>query len=172
MCYFFCCNVFFFLLSQKQKNPKKTPIFLWGGPAPANNGFYQTSGVGTGLLAPADKPGRTPFRVFAMGRRHMFFEGGVPMGQIAPDMAGHPLSLSEDLHDVSSKPDVELLPLQFIGHAVVVIVDIDMVIDVDGSDLPLGVFVGFLYQGQSVGLIEQNKQLAARLLEFAQGSVI
>jgi hypothetical protein len=32
----------------------------------------------------------------------------------------------------AGKPDVEFLPLQFIGHAVIVIVDIDVVVDVDG----------------------------------------
>ena len=89
------------------------------------------------------------------------------MGHITSDMTGHPLSLSQDLHGVSGKPDVELLPSQFIGHAVVVIVDFDMVVDVDGGDLPLSVLVGFLRQGQSVRLIEQYKELAARLFEFS-----
>ena len=102
----------------------------------------------------------------------MFFDRGVLMGQIASDMAGHPLALSEDLHGMGGKPDLEFLALQLMGHAVVVIVDIDVVVDVDGGDLPLGVFVGFLRQGQCVGLIEENKELAARLLELAQRSVI
>lgn len=87
-------------------------------------------------------------------------------------MAGHPLALLEDLHGVGGKPDLELLTLQFMGHAVIVIVDFDVVVDVDGGNLPLGIFVGFVRQWQSMGLIEQDKELAARLLEFAQSSVV
>ncbi len=137
------------------QNPQTRPITLFGMSAAVDDGLNESSRMGTGLVRTADESVGAPFRIFAMGRRHMLFEGGVPMGQIASDMAGHALSLSQDLDGVSGKPDVELLPSQFIGHAVVVIVDIDMIIDVDGGDLPLGVLVGFLHQGQSVGLIEE-----------------
>ncbi len=102
----------------------------------------------------------------------MFFEGGVLMGHIASDMAGHAFALSQGLHGVGGQPNLELFALQFMRHAVVVIVDFDVVVDADGGDLPLGVFVSFLWQWQSVGLIEQNKEFAARLFEFAQRSVI
>ena len=39
-----------------------------------------------------------------------------------------------------------LFALQFMRHAVVVIVDFDVVVDADGGDLPLGVFVSFVCQ--------------------------
>ena len=87
-------------------------------------------------------------------------------------MAGHAFAFSEGLHGVGGQPNLELFALQFMRHAVVVIVDFDVVVDADGGDLPLGVFVSFLWQWQSVGLIEQNKEFAARLFEFAQRSVI
>ena len=144
---------------------------LWVGAA-LDDGLHQSSGVGTGLLRPVDESGGTPFRILLVGGRHMFFEGGVLMGHITSDMAGHAFAFSEGLHGMGGKPDMEFFALQFIRHAVVVIVDFDVVVDVDGGDLPLGVFVSFLRQGQSVGLIEQDKELAARLFEFAKGSVI
>ena len=58
------------------------------------------------------------------------------------------------------------------GHAVVVSVDFDVVVDAAGGNLPLGILVGLVRQGQSIGPIEQNKELTARLLELAQRSVI
>ena len=73
---------------------------------------------------------------------------------------------------MGAKSDLESFAFQFIRHAVVVLVDFDVVIDVDTSELPLGVLVGFVRQGLSVGLIEQRKELAAGLFELAQWPVI
>ena len=72
------------------------------------------------------------------------------MGHIASDLAGHAFAFSEGLHGVGGQPNLELFALQFMRHAVVVIVDFDVVVDADGGDLPLGVFVSFLWQWQSV----------------------
>jgi hypothetical protein len=50
---------------------------------------------------------------------------------------------------------MEFFTLLFIRHAVVVLVDFDVVVDVDGGNLPLGELVGLVGQWQSVGLIEE-----------------
>ena len=76
----------------------------------------------------------------------MFFDRGVLMGNKATDMAGHALAFAKGLHGVGRKPDFEFFALEFVRHAVVVIVDFDVVVDADGGDLPLGVFVGFVRQ--------------------------
>ena len=102
----------------------------------------------------------------------MFFDRGVMMENKATDMAGHALAFAKGLQGVGRKPDFEFLALQLIRHAVVVLVDFDVVVDADGGDLPLGVFVGFLRQWLSVGLIEEDKELAAGLFELAQRSVV
>ena len=73
---------------------------------------------------------------------------------------------------MGAKSDLESFAFQFIRHAVVVLVDFNVVIDVDTGDLPLGVLVGFVRQCQCVGLIEQRKELAAGLFELAQRSVV
>ena len=76
------------------------------------------------------------------------------MGQVASDIEATRCPFRrEPPRCERGQPDVELCPAQFIGHAVVVIVDIDMIIDVDDGDVRLGVFVGFC-TGRSVGLIE------------------
>ena len=52
---------------------------------------------------------------------------------------------------MGGKPDIEFFALQFIRHAVVVIVDFDVVVDVDGGDLPLSVLVGLCGSGKALG---------------------
>jgi hypothetical protein len=52
------------------------------------------------------------------------------------------------------------------------LIDFDVVVDIDGCDLPLGVLVGFLRERQSVGLIEEEEKFAAGLLELSKGSVV
>ena len=63
------------------------------------------------FCAQLDESGGTPFRILLVRWRHMLFEGGVSMGQIASDMAGHALAFSEGLHGVGGQPDVELFAL-------------------------------------------------------------
>ena len=123
------------------QDPQARAIALLGVGSALDDRLDQPSGVWTGFVSPADKSRGTPFRIFLVCRRHMFFEGGVLMGHKASDMAGHALALSQGLHGVGGQAHVELFALQLMRHAVVVIVDFDVVVDVDGGDLPLGVFV-------------------------------
>ena len=53
-------------------------------------------------------------------------------------MAGHALAF-QGFDRMGRQPDFEFLLLQLMRHAVVVIVDFDVVVDADGGDLPLGV---------------------------------
>ena len=76
------------------------------------------------------------------------------MGQEASDMGGHALAFVEGLHGMGSQAHIEFFAQQSKRHAVVMFVDFDVLVDVDGGDFPLGVFVGFLRQWLSVGLIE------------------
>src|SRR4030067_1557856 len=122
------------MLMQAQDAPTGAVALFWVG-APLDDGLPQASGVGTGLFGPADEAVGTPFRILLMGGRHMFFDRGVLMGHITSDMTGHPVALSEDLHGMSGKPDMEFFALQLGRHAVVVIVDLDVVVDVDGGNL-------------------------------------
>lgn len=124
---------------------------MFGVGTAVDDGFDESSGVRAGLLCPADKARGAPFRILPMRRRHMFFDRGVLMGYKATGMAGHALAFAKDLHGVVGEPDLESFAFKFIRHAVVVIVDFDVVVDVDGGKLPFGVLVGSLWQRQSVG---------------------
>ena len=94
------------------------------------------------------------------------------MGQKASDMGGHALAFLEGFYGMSRQAHVELFAQQSKRHAVVMFVDLDVVVDVDAGDLPLGVFVELFGQWQRVGSIEERKELMAGLLELAQRSVV
>ena len=76
----------------------------------------------------------------------MFFERGVLVGDEASDVAGHALAPAQSLEGVGGKAHLEFFAFELVGHAVVVTVDFDVVVDIDGGDLPLGVLVSFVRQ--------------------------
>ena len=68
------------------------------------------------------------------------------MGNETSEVGGHPLAFLERLHRMGGQPDIEFLAQEPKRHAVVVFVDLDMIIDVDGGHFPLGVLVKFFGQ--------------------------
>src|SRR5438445_9581255 len=119
-------------------------VGLFGVGSALDQGLNQSSGVRAGLLSPVDESGGAPFGVGLVGRWHVFFESGVVMGDKASKVGGYALAFAKGLHDVGREPDLESFAFEFIWHAVVVLVDFDVVVDVDGGDLPLGVLVRVL----------------------------
>src|SRR4030065_1224604 len=134
-------------------------VGLFGAGSALDDSLNQSSGVRAGLFGPADESGGTPFGIGLVRRWHMFFDRGVLMGHKATGMVGHALAFAEGLHGVGRKPDFESFALQFTRHAVVVLVDFDMVVDADGGDLPLGVLVGLLREGRGVGVSAGGKEV-------------
>jgi hypothetical protein len=57
-------------------------------------------------------------------------------------MAGHAFVLVEEFHDLRTQTHVELLLDQRIGHGVVVAFDVHVVVNMDPSVFPLGIFIG------------------------------
>ena len=56
-------------------------------------------------------------------------------------MTDHPLAFLESFHGVGGQPDIEFLTYQPERHAVIMLVDFDVIVDVDGGQFPLGVLV-------------------------------
>jgi hypothetical protein len=78
-------------------------------------------------------------------------------------MGGYPLTFVKGLHGGGGEPDIELFSQQLIRDAVVVMVHLDVVVDINLRLEPLGVFVGTLRQRQGTGSIDSLKQLPADL---------
>ena len=58
-------------------------------------------------------------------------------------MAGDPFVFEENLNRRGCKTDINPLFGKLIGNAVIMSIDLDMIVDVDGSLLPFGVFETF-----------------------------
>src|SRR3954454_2525143 len=78
--------------------------------------------------------------------RHVLGDGGRPVRAGAAPMAGDPLAAMEDLDRGGGDARLDLLADQLVRHAVVMLSDLDVVVEVDPAALPLGVFVGFRRQ--------------------------
>jgi hypothetical protein len=72
-----------------------------------------------------DRPGG----VSAMARRHVLGHRGVPAITGPPEMGGGALALEEDLDSAGREARLDLGPSEPVGHAVEVIVELDMIVD-------------------------------------------
>jgi len=88
------------------------------------------SGVGPGLLCPADQPLRRPFGVLAVALGHVLGLGGVAAFVQRAQVAGHALVGVEALDGLGREPHFELVPHQLVGHRVEMAIDLDVVVDV------------------------------------------
>ena len=105
-----------------------------------------------------------PVAIAPVRTRHVLGDGGRPMRPGAAAMAGDPLAAMEDLDRGGGDPRLDLLADQLVRHAVVVLGDLDMVVEVDPAALPLGVFVGFgrqRLQRRPVELLEERPPAGA-----------
>ena len=103
-------------------------------------------------------------------------------------MRGDPLALEKDLDGARRQPHLDLAPGEAVGDAVKMRLDLDVIIDADPPQAPLGEVIGlgrqrlevrpieFLEQGSAGDaesadrplLVELPQQLADRRVEFGQ----
>ena len=98
----------------------------------------------------------------------MLFERGMSVRDKRPEMGRDSLALKEGFHRGGRKPYIEFFPNEPKRYAVVVAVDLDMVVDIDGGHSPFGILIGCLRKGACVGTVKQIKKLAARLFHLAK----
>ena len=67
-----------------------------------------------------------------MGLGHVLGKGGVAASTMASEVAGDPAVFMKDGDGGGGHADVQFFTPELIGHAVIVTVHLDMVIDVDG----------------------------------------
>ena len=87
-------------------------------------------------------------------------------------MARHPLALREALHGLGAHPDIELLAHQLVGHAVIVVVDLDVVVDVDSRLLPLRVSEALPGQRSQSRPLETLEQRSARAWQLTERPIV
>lgn len=87
-------------------------------------------------------------------------------------MRGDPFAFVEQFNRMGADASVELVFDQRIGHRVVVATHLDMIVDVDAYQLPLGIFVGLNGQGSQRWAIKRFKQALPRTGQFLEGPVV
>ena len=98
-------------------------------------------------------------------RRRTLVSVKAPMRRDAP-------VVTVDLHRRIGESGFEHLPDKLIGHTVVVVLDLDVVIDVDPTILPVADLIAPARQGQQHRTIEALKQHAATCPEMLHGPII
>ena len=122
---------------------------LLGMGTPVQDGDDEAFGLRADLPAPALETGRRPFRVTAVGARHVLGIGAVAGAAVAPVVGGDALAAVEHLHGAGREAHVHLLADQGVGHRVQEARGLDVVVEVDPRQPPLGEDVGGCRQGQT-----------------------
>src|SRR5271169_1740001 len=96
-----------------------------------------------------------------MARRHVLGHRGVPMVAAGPQMSSDPLALQKDLNSARRQPNLDFAAGKAVGDAVEMALELDMVVDADPADPPLGKAIGLPRQRVEVGPIELFEQRPA-----------
>src|SRR5438270_7318446 len=96
-----------------------------------------------------------------MARRHVLGYRGVPMLAARTQMSSDPLALQKDLNSARRQPHLDLAAGKAVGDAVEMAVELDMVIDADPANAPLGKAIGLSRQRVEIGPIELLEQRPA-----------
>jgi hypothetical protein len=107
-----------------------------------------------------------------MGLGHVLGDGGGFAGAIAPEMGGDSSALEEDLHRGLSEPHLHLLMNELIGNAVVMVIHLDMVIDIDLDAFPFSKDEPMGRKRLQDGSFQSVKQDLARGREFLKGAMV
>ena len=84
----------------------------------------------------------------------------MPRTAVAPGMARHPLATVEDLDGACGGAGVDLFTDQRVRHRVEETLDLNMVVDADAREAPLGILVVLLWQRLHGRPLDGFEQLA------------
>src|SRR5215472_10130780 len=108
----------------------------------------------------AKDPFNGPLGVAPMRTRHMLGDGRVPAPPGAAQVHGDTFAFAEQLDSVSGNASVELLADQTMRHRIIMPVDVDMVVQPNPPDPPLGVFKGLVRQWLERRAVELEEQIS------------
>src|SRR6267378_3206590 len=99
-----------------------------------------------------------PVAIAPVRTGHVFGDGGRAVRSQAAAVAGDALAAVENLDCCRSDPRLDLLADQLVRHAVVMLGELDVVIEVDATALPLGVLVGKGWQRHERRLVQRFEE--------------
>jgi hypothetical protein len=85
---------------------------------------------------------------------------------------GNSAALEEDLHGSIRKANIELFMDQLVRDAVVMVVHLDVIVDIDPGALPFGINIGMNRKGFQNRFFEGFKQDPPGTFELLKGTVI
>src|SRR5580698_393596 len=99
-----------------------------------------------------------PVGVAPMARRHVLGHGGMPVIAAGAQMRGDTLALEKDHDGTRREPHLDFAAGEAVGHAVEVSLDLDVVIDADAAQAPLGEGIRLARQSLEMWSIELLEQ--------------
>src|SRR3954452_10281668 len=99
-----------------------------------------------------------PVGIASVARRHMLGHRGVPMVAAGTQMSSDPLTLQKDLNSARRQPHLDFAAGKTVRNAVEMVLELDMVIDADSANAPLGKAIRLRRQRVEVGPIELLEQ--------------
>ena len=158
--------------AQQLHESEAAAVALFGvGPA-LEEPFDERCRVRSGLAAPGDEPRRCPFRMGAVGCRHVRGFGRVSAFPADPEVRGDPAVLVEDLHGLGRDPNIDLAAGQRVGDAVEGVFDLDVIVDVDTGLAPLGVLVALGRERLERRTVQVLEPAAAATLGLLERSLV
>ena len=105
------------------------------------HGEDQRLGVRPDVACLAVQALRRPFGIAPVRARHVLRQGAVPRSAVAPRMGGDAFAAVEHLDRARRGAGVHLLADQRVRHRVEEALDLDVIVDADAGEMPLGILV-------------------------------
>ena len=123
-------------------------------------------------LRPIDQAGRCPLQMLLMRLGAMLVDCRLPIGFPTAHMRGHSLAAVEDLHRAVGQANFDSLADELVGNRVIVALDLNVVVDVDASRLPVGKLIRLQRQGPQSRPVERFEQTGAGARALAEGALV
>ena len=104
--------------------------------------------------------------------RSMLGDRGGFIGLMAAGVRSYALAAVKDLYRGQGRADLHHLPGQYVGHAVVVAVELDVIVDVDARRRPLLELIAFLRQRPQRRPVQFLEQAGPTTRPLAKGPLI
>jgi hypothetical protein len=114
-----------------------------------------------GLLGPGDQARRRPLGMGAMRAGHVVDLSRIPATAGETEVHRHATTLEEDFDRGGRKPGVDPLVHELIRHAIEVVVDLDVIVDVGPTVFPFRQLVSGHRQGLQRRLIQLGEERTA-----------
>lgn len=149
-----------------------SPVALLGMGPTLHDAAGELGGARAGLLGPRHDARGRPFEVLLVCLGPVAGLGRVATLLVPERVGGDASAAVQDLDRGGRDAGVDLLTREGVGHAVVVSVDVDVVVDVDAGFPPAPKLVALRRQRQESGPLQRLEQRAPVALELLEGAVV